>query len=515
MSAAELNLRLPLMAPPPNWRGMPSIGNVRTFALLIEFTDTPHTNTQATIDAALFGAPTTGAPYESLAAYYKRASYNKLNISGSTLGWYKVNKKREDIAQTTAGREALIKEAINHFNQQGHDFKQYDNNGNGVIDYFIVFWTGPDNGWANFWWGYQTNFTDDGFKVDGVSLGRYSWQWEANPVGSVFSPHVVIHETGHALGLPDLYDYDGNKGPDGGVGGADMMDANHYDHNSFSKWILDWVQPTVIGNGIATITLKDAGTSQECVAIWPDIDSQDVFGELFIVENRQKTGNDIQFPTSGLMVWHVDGTLSDGGYAYDNAYTTHKLIRLMEADGKEEIEAGGGFNAGDLYMPGKAFGRSTTPASTRYDGKPSTVQITDIVASGTKITATYAVGPSADDSSGTTGGYVVALDGGKSVTGANPLTVSFTLPASLDLASPAVVQYRMLHNGNVGLHVRVTANGGYWEQANNFQGTSWHTFHNVLRAGTLKKGSNTLMFSIQGGAGSLDIEEVVVLYRTR
>jgi M6 family metalloprotease-like protein len=119
----------------------------------------------------------------------------------------------------------LIKEAVNHFDAQGHDFSQYDNNGDGVLDYFVVIWAGPDNGWGNFWWGYQTVFPDNTYTVDGVRLGKISWQWEANPVGGAFTPVVVIHETGHALGIPDYYDYDSSVGPQSGVGGLDMMDS--------------------------------------------------------------------------------------------------------------------------------------------------------------------------------------------------------------------------------------------------------------------------------------------------
>jgi len=423
MSAEDMDMFMPMMAPPPDWRGMPSTGKVKVLALLIEFTDTLHTNSQATINTALFGTPATGAPYESLAAYYKRASYNKLELSGTTLGWYKVNKKRSAITQTAAGREGLIKEALKHFDSQGHNFKQYDNNGDGVVDYFMVFWSGADNGWANFWWGYQTRFGDSSFTLDGVGFGRYSWQWEGRPVGTAFTPRVVIHETGHALGLPDLYDYDGNKGPDGGVGGTDMMDANQYDHNSFSKWVLDWLSPTVIGCGTRTITLKDSGTTQDCLVVWPDIHSEDIFSEFFIVQNRQKTGNDAQFPAGGLTVWHVDATLNAGGsnYAWDNSYTAHKLVRLIEADGKEEIEANGGFNIGDLYVAGKTLGPGTTPASTRYDGKSSTVEISNIVASGTQITVTLSVslGSAFKTSTnwhnlpaGFTGSFDAALNGG-------------------------------------------------------------------------------------------------------
>jgi len=57
---------------------------------------------------------------------------------------------------------------------------------------------------------------------------------------------VVIHETGHALGLPDYYDYDDKVGPRGGVGGLDMMDNNWGDHNPFSKWLLGWLELTFV-----------------------------------------------------------------------------------------------------------------------------------------------------------------------------------------------------------------------------------------------------------------------------
>ena len=128
---------------------MPTKGNVKILALLIAFNDIAPANTAASIDGKLFGdGLPADAPRESVRNYYRRASFNQLEIGGNTLGWYTTAYPRSSVTQTRAGRETLIKEALNSFNAAGHDFAQYDNDGDGAIDYFVVIWTGPDNGWA-------------------------------------------------------------------------------------------------------------------------------------------------------------------------------------------------------------------------------------------------------------------------------------------------------------------------------------------------------------------------------
>lgn len=387
--------RLAPAAPPRALAGMPTTGNVKTFALLIDFPDYPHTSSLEYIHDRLYGAGNPAdAPLESLAAFYRRSSYGLLELSGgSTLGWYRTSYNRSAIAQTLTGRENLIKEVLNYFQGQGHDFSQYDSNGDGMIDYFIVIWAGPDNGWANFWWGYQTNFNDATYRIGGKRLHSYSWQWESRPAGGYFSPRVSIHETGHALGLPDYYDYDGTVGPDGGVGDLDMMDGNWGDHNCFSKWVLDWITPTVVANGAQTLTLQPSATTTNAVLIMPGVTLDNTFSEFFMVQNRYRTGNDTTIPSDGLMVWHVDAALDASGYdfLYNNSYTTPKLLRLMEADGREEIERNIPANAGDFYRPGARFGATTLPSSVNYSGRSTGVLVTVITQSGDGFSATFSV----------------------------------------------------------------------------------------------------------------------------
>ncbi|MDO8804940.1 MAG: M6 family metalloprotease domain-containing protein [Elusimicrobiota bacterium] len=369
-----------VMAPPPAWRGMPTSGTPKIFALLIDFSDYVHTNSSTAVNTQILGAGSGGYPYESLTNFYSRSSYGLLTIQGATLGWYNTGALRSAIPQTDAGREALIKQALDYFNGLGHDFTQYDNNGDGAVDYFAVIWTGPDNGWANFWWGYQTSFGDGSYLVDGKKLASYSWQWESNPAGGAFNPLTLIHETGHGLGLPDYYDYDDAVGPKGGVGGLDMMDSTWGDHNAFSKFMLDWLSPVNSSGGSLAGTLRPSDAYPDAVKMMPDAVAGEIFNELYMVQNRRQSGNDQNLPGSGLLVWHVDARLNGSGqdFVYDNSYADHKLLRLMEADGLEEIAANGSADAGDYYTAAKTFSPTTVPNSSKYDGTYTGITISNI-----------------------------------------------------------------------------------------------------------------------------------------
>ena len=92
-----------------------------------------------------------------------------------------------------------------------------------------------------------------------------------------------------------------------------------------------------------------------------------------MVQNRHKTGNDDQWFLSsgdGMLIWHVDARLAGGvTFMYDNSYTAHKLLRLMEADGLEEIESGSSADAEDYYLPEDGFSAGSTPDSASYYGE--------------------------------------------------------------------------------------------------------------------------------------------------
>jgi M6 family metalloprotease-like protein len=372
--------------PPATTNTLKSKGRVKILALCLAFPDYPALTSAAAITSKLFGDGDGGFPYESLRNYYRRASYGALEIEGTVLGWYQVPYARDSMAMTTAARETLIKQALTYYDGLGHDFSQYDNDGNGKIDYFVVIWSGPNNGWSNFWWGYQTSMGSAAFTLDGKSFAgsRYSWQWELrNYPSGTYDQVVVMHETGHAFGLPDYYDYDATVGPKGGLGGLDMMDANRYDHNGFSKMLLDWLTPRAFNYGIQTASLAATGNTAEAMILMPEYSASQPFIEFYMIQNRYRVENDAGLPADGLIIWHVDATLtSSGGFLYNNSTSAHKLLRLMEADGLEHIEQGYAATAADFYVKGKTFGPSTRPGSSRYDATDSGLSVFNIGTAG-------------------------------------------------------------------------------------------------------------------------------------
>lgn len=388
-----------LPAPPGASNVLPSKGSVKVFALLIDFLDYPGYSTCDQIQSSLFGdgslINTNRIPYESLRNYYQRSSYGQLDFSsGTTLGWYHAPYARSAVTTTTVGRENLIKEALAALGSSDN-FAQFDNDGNGQIEYFMVIWTGPNNGWSNFWWGYQTSFSDSTFTLNGKRLGRYSWQWEGYyGAYGPFNPQTVIHETGHALGLPDLYDYDSTTGPNGAVGGLDIMDGNWGDHNCFSKWVLDWLTPTVIGTQNQTLVLNPSGASRDAVVIGAGALVSDPFSEFFMVQNRYRTGNDVNYPADGMLIWHVDASLnpSGTGFLYNNSYSSHKLLMLMQADGLDRIEQSSIRADADMYYePGDTFGSATRPSSKNHMGTFTRAHVADIVQNGSQLSAVFSI----------------------------------------------------------------------------------------------------------------------------
>lgn len=232
--------------------------------------------------------------------------------------------------------------------------------------------------------------------VDGVLVGGEG----VVQVGEVHcpgGPHmatlgVLAHELGHDLGLPDLYDVDHSS--DGGVGDwslmatgmwnalpGEMFGASPVLPDAFSKWYEGWITPQLVVGEVADVAVDEAGTSPRAVEVldnpggidwrpdfWGPSGGVSGTGEYFLVENRQRAGFDAALPGCGLLVWHVDESVTPTDRA--NADDHHRLVDLVEASGIPDAPS-----FPTAPWPGSTgavdFAVDTIPSSRLYDGRSS------------------------------------------------------------------------------------------------------------------------------------------------
>lgn len=264
-----------------NQHFLPSTGNV---PLLIVPISLPGENTDfssdelAMINNCFFGK-SEDMPFESLHSYYYKSSFGKLNFTFNVSPTFKVQEKTnyKDVSQIGSSDDVLsiCQSALTYLKgEKGYDFKNYDSDKDGTIDGVWFIYKGKDSFDMPFW--PYTSYTTKNGTIDNPVLNTYGWAGidflnqdyykrvttTDENVGK--DAHVLIHETGHMLGLNDYYSY-GNidYSP---LGGRDMMDMSLQDHNAYSKLRLGWVTPKII-TGECSLTLNSSFYEDEVFLI--------------------------------------------------------------------------------------------------------------------------------------------------------------------------------------------------------------------------------------------------------
>lgn len=407
----------------PAWAG----SDTDLLFLVAEFSDVGCTYTDSNFQAILGGTAATGPG--NMADYYDEISNGNLaldiTVEGGTNGCYTLPSSRATYNSGSKDHFDLMNELVD-LADGDVDFSQYDNDGDGTIDALGIIYAGGgthdgcanDNGASgaaddNLWpkSRSQSYATDDGVSTGNFIInseltynaGSYPGVGNCTVAQSI---GLFVHEFGHSLGLPDLYDSDGSSS---GVSSWSTMGSQylstvvladtppHFD--PWSKWRLDWVSPddktTFVGNGPIDHVEDDNYVIQ--MLDNPNGAEEGGTGEYFLVENRQLVGFDSQLTGCGLVVWHIDeaktNNTKEAGTAAD-----HFLVAVEQADGNFDLEANNGADAGDPF-PGtstnRAFTGTSTPSSNLYDGTPSGVHITDISDCGAVMTANFGQ-PNAD-----------------------------------------------------------------------------------------------------------------------
>ncbi|KAL3921828.1 MAG: hypothetical protein SGILL_002541 [Bacillariaceae sp.] len=258
------------------------------------------------------------APTGSVRDVFLENSYGALQLESTVVDWVVMNNTESYFANGRAGRSTRIWEAIEyalHYldNNNLVDFDYFDQDQDGKIDcitflhsgygaefggtdQFGTYW--EDRLWSHKWALYANPFVSkSGVQVLEYHLSPTLFGRTKTRMGRI---GVIAHETGHFLGLPDLYDIDGGGI---GLGCFDLManswgfDGRQYyppHMSAWSKLLLGWMVPYFPREGenkIAAFQDHDASLPQ-AYAITENFPP----GEFLLIENRQKYNYDSMMP---------------------------------------------------------------------------------------------------------------------------------------------------------------------------------------------------------------------------
>ncbi len=330
--------------------------------------------------------------------YYLDISYGILTVNTDVEGWYTATNNRatygiESLSQRNFRNAVpLIREAVDAAEAAGVDWSQYDGDGDGRVDVVEVIHSGrgaeESSNVADIW-SHRWVLAAEGLSVtyDGKLINDYIIQPEKYGSTNIANIGVLVHEFGHALGLPDLYDIDGSSR---GIGRWCCMAGGTWNNSGktpahFSAWCkeeLGWIAPVEL-SGTGSVTNMDHSDSSDETYRFNTPDSD----EYFLLENRQKTGWDAYIPGEGLAVYHIDASRSN------NADETRRLVEVEQADGDQDLNGNGNSgDNGDLF-PGSSnnttFDCNSLPNSNTYDGASSNINIFNISESGSTVSFDY------------------------------------------------------------------------------------------------------------------------------
>ena len=368
-------------------------GTLKNLVVLVRFSD--HTGrTLPSIPALdeLFNATSTTSnapgPAGSLQMVYLQNSYGALTIDSTVYAWVTVSNTEAYYANNNSGLTTKTHEALKEaldlledlFDQDpGISFSDFDADSDGDIDAITFLHSGYGAEWGggiNRIWSHKWFLSGGGWTSnDGVHVSSYHispalWGTSGSNIGRV---GVIAHETGHFLGLSDLYDTDSTAGD--GIGSWGLManswgfDGNQICIPNMSAWSkvqMGWSIPTVLSSS-GTYNINQVETNNQIYRIDYNYPSN----EYLLIENRQRAGTETCLDQGGLIVFHIDDNhnYNTQGYPGQSGWPgngNHYRVAVLQADGNYNLEKGNNRgDAGDAYHGASALldGSESDPIS--------------------------------------------------------------------------------------------------------------------------------------------------------
>ena len=277
-------------------------------------------------------------PGAQISAVMLFVDFSELRATESTTRLYNrlVPRSRAWFAEVSYGRVHLSVMAVQHWLRMPHSLSAYglgdgiswlehrDYIGDAIVvadseidlsRYSVVFVVAAKGTHVERSPAFQA-YPGSGIEADGNELRYGATFFDDTRADARYAANVLIHETGHILGLPDLYDV-----PDPTywrlfrfAGGWDVMSWNEPGAHflAWEKWKLGWLNPSqltclkVPGSMTATITPLERAGGLKAVVVPTGISS------LFVVEARRRIGQDARLCKQGVLIYAVDATVRSG-----------------------------------------------------------------------------------------------------------------------------------------------------------------------------------------------------------
>ncbi|MBO4690616.1 MAG: hypothetical protein J5621_07055 [Paludibacteraceae bacterium] len=360
------------------YQDAPNKGEVKVLCILAEFSNEKFTMEDPQKEYDHMWNDIGYSYYGSIHDYYRKNSYERLNIKAKVVGPYKMKRSsRYDYAEELildALKEAAKDKSIN--------WKEFDSNGDKIVDIVHVICSSKETFYSKKYW-----FDNDVKLKDNYYARRYFITSRNSSMGE------VCHELGHVLGAPDFFC--GNTFL--GTGDYDVMGYNYFGacpphHNPYTKaYIYGWVSPEEIEPTVKNkkYILKPSHRASSFYRI-----NTPTEGEFFLMEYKDRSANDFNHnvPGSGMLIYHVTNTMTTGindlgsldmSVIANEVNTSHPLgCYIVNANSIYAQPTSSNTGSYGLRQEEWPFGyykhfftAETTPSATSWAGEPTGVDV--------------------------------------------------------------------------------------------------------------------------------------------
>ncbi len=315
------------------------------------------------IEELIFG------PYPSLDHYFRSNSLGKFKIEGSVTDW---------ISTIATEPTIMVPSGLNYFWAMDMafdsvatmvDLEEFDTDSDNIID-AMIFLHSMEN---NYSWSADEpdeiwEFRDLFFEACGYHIG-----WYLLAPASYGHAELIQLFADHYFHFPRTDDPDGSSS---GLGAWSRLSGAGGNMDAYSRFRIGWLGFNTIDETRRNHTLysEPLSPSRVVLRLVPDYSN---LNEFFLLEYRRKEGYDSNLPGEGLLIYHVDNSVNS------MSDETHPRVRIIQADGLQDLEAGRRTGDDGDPFPGISMvfsvpDQGPQPSLQTYSGEPSGFSISDI-----------------------------------------------------------------------------------------------------------------------------------------